>query len=333
MKNGQRSMFLQADRINYQIYHINTLDSMKEYGSNTMESPKKWLKLTLPCPEKMTEPVSDLMGILSGAGVDIHPVTATGKNDITGFFALDNTTADEIETRTKEELEPLFSIYNQSMPELTTEIIDDQDWATSWQQYFEVFEIIPGLVIKPSWENYSPNPRELVIEMDPGMAFGTGQHESTRMALLHISSTFANTAAIRSVLDVGTGTGILAMAAALYGADQVLAVDNDPEAVSVAQKNVANNKLEQKITVSGTPISDIRGPYDLICANIVHDVLVDMAPYLKGILSPGGKVILSGILGGTQEINIAQVYENEGMHLIHTEYENEWASLLLGTTS
>ena len=164
------------------------------------------------------------------------------------------------------------------------------------------------------------------------MAFGTGQHESTRMALLQMSSAFANTVdQIRTVLDVGTGTGILAMAAALYGADKILAVDNDPEAVSVAQKNVENNTLEQKITVSGTPLSDINGSFDLICANIVHDVLVDMAPYFKRILAPGGKVVLSGILGGAQEKNIANVYETEGMLLVHTEYENEWASLLLET--
>jgi len=307
---------------------------MKEYVSSIMESPKKWLKLTLPCPEKMTDSVSDLIGVLSGAGVDIHPLSATGKSDITGFFALEAITAGEVLERTKGELEPLFAIYNQPMPDVTTEIIDDQDWATSWQKYFEVFEIIPGLVIKPSWEHYSPSGQEHIIEMDPGMAFGTGQHESTRMALLHISSTFVNSeGTVRTVLDVGTGTGILAMAAALYGADQVLAVDNDPEAVSVAQKNVINNKLEQTINVSGIPITEIKGPYDLICANIVHDVLVDMAPEFKRILVPGGTVILSGILGGAQEINIEEVYVNEGMHLMCTEHENEWASLLFESSS
>jgi len=299
-----------------------------------MNSPKKWLKLTLPCPEMMTESIADLIGIISGAGVDIRPLADTGTNDITGFFALEDQSADHILQRTKDELAPIFAIYDYSLPELRTEIFDDQDWATSWQQYFEAVEIIPGLIIKPSWEQYRSGQEAQIIEMDPGMAFGTGQHESTRMALLLISSTMKDTdCPVETVLDVGTGTGILAMTAALYGADHVLAVDNDPQAVTVARKNILNNDLEQIIDAAEIPVASLPGPYDLICANIVHDVLVDMAPHFKRMLSPGGRVILSGILGGAQEENIEKVYVNEGMRIICTEHENEWASLLLQSTT
>jgi len=299
-----------------------------------MESPKKWLKLILSCPNKMTEAVSDLMVILSGAGVDIHPVPASGKNDITGFFPLESSPADDILNNVTREMKPLFAIYNQAMPGFTTEIIDDQDWAASWQQHFKTFEIVPGLVIKPSWEEYSPMTRQNVIQMDPGMAFGTGQHESTKMALLLISSSFANTGhGIKTVLDVGTGTGILAMAASLFGAEQVLAIDNDSDAVLVAQKNVMVNNLGAKVNVSGTPFTEIQGPFDLICANIVHDVLVEMAPDFKRLLAPGGLVVLSGILSGAQEKNIEKVYGANGIYLVRSEHDNEWASLLLKSTS
>ncbi len=299
-----------------------------------MNSSKNWLKLTLSCPEKMAEAVSDLMVVLSGSGVDIHPVEGTDINNITGFFSLEEKTAAEIRHNTASEFAALFTLYNQEAPKMTSEVIADQDWATSWQQFFKPVEIIPGLVIKPSWEEYIPTDRQHVIQMDPGMAFGTGQHESTQMALLLISTTLSQSSGnIKKILDVGTGTGILAMAAALLGGSGVLAIDNDPEAVSVAQGNVKKNNLDSKISVSGTPVTDIQDTYDLICANIVHDVLIAMTADISRLIAPGGRVVLSGILSGAQEKNIVQVYGASGMRLIRTEHDKEWAALLLEADS
>jgi ribosomal protein L11 methyltransferase len=296
---------------------------------------KKWLKLTIACPIAIVEPASDLMGVLSGSGVEIRPPADIDidTQEISGFFALNGgpQSAAEIVRRVTAEMEELFAIYNLVMPAPATELFDDQDWATSWQQFFSSFEIIPGLVIRPSWEKYTPRQGQQVLTMDPGMAFGTGQHASTRMALSLLASCFTdNKTAPRRMLDVGTGTGILAMAGALFGADQVMAVDNDPQAVEIAGHNIRANHLDLNIGVSGLPLADIQGSYDLICANIVHDVLVEMAPAIKKLLAEGGKVVLSGILSGWQEQNIEKVYGAVGLKTLDRQHQEEWAALLLG---
>jgi len=302
-----------------------------------MTTSKKWLKITLPCPDQLTEAVSDLIGVLSGVGVEIHPVGQNGLNEISGFFECENSsdtpgekTTANLTKKVSEELEKLFTLYNMKLPQSTTEIIDDQEWATSWQQYFKAVEIVPGLVIKPSWETFTAAQNQHVLEMDPGMAFGTGQHESTRLALSLISSCFKNGKnRIASVLDVGTGTGILAMAAAVFGAQKVTAIDNDPEAVSVAGSNVRQNRLNEKIVLSGSLLADIHGAFDLICANIVHDVLVDMAPEFKRLLIPGGHVVLAGILSGDQVKSIIRAYGKYGMQMVETRNEGDWTGILL----
>jgi ribosomal protein L11 methyltransferase len=132
---------------------------------------------------------------------------------------------------------------------------------------------------------------------------------------------------------VGTGTGILAMAAAVYGADQIMAIDNDPEAVTVASHNVNVNHFDWNVGISTRPLDDLEGPYDLICANIIHDVLVDMAPTITRLAAQNSHIILAGILNGKQEENIATVYQDNGMHLVRAEHDDEWAALLLEKSS
>ena len=160
------------------------------------------------------------------------------------------------------------------------------------------------------------------------MAFGTGQHASTRMALSLLSKSI-QAATPAQVLDVGTGTGILAMAAALFGAGRVVAVDNDPDAVTVARENIEKNRLDEKIEVSTTPVAQIQGAYQLVCANIVHDVLVEMAPVLTGLTASGGHLVLAGILSGDQEDHIIAVYRDLGFQLHDRQYQEEWVALLL----
>jgi len=279
------------------------------------------------------------MGVMSGVGVDIQPENSSNKQLITAFFGLneDNSAAafdkaaSETLQKVTRELEKLFAIYNLILDEPETKIIDDEDWATSWKQFFSTMEIVPGLVIKPSWEKYTPDANQHVITMDPGMAFGTGQHASTKLALTLMASCFDTTHSKKPSrgLDIGTGTGILAMAAAAYGADQIMAIDNDPEAVTVAEQNVHANHFDWNIGVSTRSLEDLEGPYDFICANIVHDVLVDMASIIKRLANKDCHIILSGILIGEQEKNIEQVYQQNNMQLVRSEHEKEWTAMLL----
>ncbi len=294
---------------------------------NDQTSPK-WLKISLNCPETVLEAISDLIGVVSGSGVEQTPVR-NGKSAVTGFFRLDQgKSREQILDLLEKEITPLFQLYTLTPPEPVCSTIEDEDWSTSWKQFFKPFAIIPGLIIKPSWESYEGRPDEQVIEMDPGMAFGTGRHGSTKLALGFIHDCFQDNPP-KNVLDVGTGTGILAMAAVLFGAEQVVAIDNDLEAVRVATENIANNKLQQKVNTSATELADISGSFDLICANIVHDVLVDMAPTIARLLSPGGRLVLAGILRGSQEENIIDIYREMNINLLKTANEDEWASLLL----
>lgn len=303
-----------------------------------MNSSVKWLKITVSCPAEAAEAVSDLIWVLSGVGVEIRPLAGQTANSITGFFSLGETADREQPAsavsqwmeRLSADLSRLYGLYNLDPPVLTTEIIDDRDWATSWQQFFSAFEIIPGLVIKPSWEEGTYEDRK-VITMDPGMAFGTGQHASTRLALSFLASCFTSPAggSPKKMLDVGTGTGILAMAAALFGADQVMAIDHDPEAVRIAMHNVRTNRLDWNIGVSDRPLTEVQGRYDLICANIVHDVLVEMAPDLKRLLDENGRLVLSGILRGKQERHLEEVFAANNLKLVCTDHEEEWVAMYL----
>ena len=160
---------------------------------------RQWLKITLLCPLPLLDSATDLMGVLSGAGVEQSPETESGAL-ISGFFQLGEKTsdphlqtesADNILARVEEQMTELFALYGCVPEKPAVTLLADQDWATSWQQYFKPFEIVPGLVIKPSWETYPHEPGQHVIEMDPGMAFGTGQHASTRMALALIKQSMA----------------------------------------------------------------------------------------------------------------------------------------------
>ncbi|MGB5687287.1 MAG: 50S ribosomal protein L11 methyltransferase [Candidatus Electrothrix sp.] len=290
-----------------------------------------WLKTSLDCPEITLEAVVDLLGVLSGSAVEQTPVK-DGQSLINGFFCLNGedreAEQDDVLERLEQELTKLFALYELKAPKPTCSLLADEDWATSWQQFFTPFAIIPGLVIKPSWEEYVPAAGEQVIEMDPGMAFGTGQHASTKLALGLIRSCFDSRGG-EKVLDIGTGTGILAMGAALFGAEQVIAIDNDPESVRVAGENIAHNTLAGKITVSGDALDDLTGSFDLVCANIIHDVLVAMAPAIAALVAEKGAVVLAGILQGEQEKNIIKLYETLGLSLQEARYEEEWVSLFL----
>jgi len=303
------------------------------------ETTKKWLAVTVPCPGNISEAVADHLGVMTGSGVEIRPLDSSQIQKVTGFFLLGEIDSEEkIETaavkilaRVTDELEELFGIYTLTLPDLETSTFADQDWATSWQQFFTTVEIIPGLIIKPSWEEYTPQPGQKVITMDPGMAFGTGQHASTKLALSLIAACFKSAAESRPgrVLDIGTGTGILAMATALFGADEIMAVDNDPEAVTVATHNARVNQLDWNIGISTRPLDEVQGKFDLICANIIHDVLVEMAPAISRLAAHDSAVVLAGILTGEQETNIRHVYLKHGLEFVRAEHEEEWAALLL----
>jgi ribosomal protein L11 methyltransferase len=289
----------------------------------------KWLKITIKTDPLLVEPISDfLIGVIE-AGEETGARDELLYGTVNGYLQKENLNPDEVDTillRVSTYLAELADIFNVPMPALSSSMIDEEDWGKNWKEHFKPFTIVPGLVIAPTWEKYQPNDGEVVITMDPGMAFGTGHHATTSLSLEFIRETLAKKSGL-TLLDVGTGTGILGMAAVLFGAGAVLGIDNDPEAVSAAEENVRRNALQESMQVSLAPLASLTEPYGIVVANIVHDVLIGMADELAQLLAGDGTLILSGILAGEQVENIISVFTAKGLQLSEQKIREEWAAL------
>ncbi len=211
--------------------------------------------------------------------------------------------------------------------ELTLSGIREEDWANSWKKYFKPIKIGKKLVIVPSWEKYEPATCETVIKIDPGMAFGTGTHETTCLCANMIENYVKSG---DKVLDVGTGSGILAIAAAKMGACLVNAYDIDPIAVKVAKENCSiNNCTNINCEVSDLldNVKSVDGGYDFVSANIVADIIVRMAPNISKFIKTKGLLAVSGIID-TQSDRVKKSLENYGFQLLELTAQNDWNAML-----
>lgn len=292
-------------------------------------SANKWLKITIETDPLLVEPISDfLVGVIE-AGVETGAVDEPNFGILTCYVQKANPEPKEVAeivAKISSYLIELAEVFSVPTPQLTSSLFDEEDWSSTWKEHFKPFVIVPGLVIAPTWEEYRSNPGEAVITMDPGMAFGTGHHATTSLSLELLRCTLIAGSTMR-VLDVGTGTGILGMAAMLFGASSVLAIDNDPEAVAAATDNVRRNVQSDRMQVSPTPLGELSGQYQVVVANIVHDVLLDLAEDLTRLTAEKGFLILSGILVGGQVASIVKAFSGKGFTLLGTEERKEWAAL------
>jgi ribosomal protein L11 methyltransferase len=289
-----------------------------------------WLELTQEVDEETAEAVVELLSryCLGSAVVEQQVGTedsgqplATPITLIRAYLA----PADEqVETllRIQQGLWHLGQI--QPLPDLQMMPLEDKDWERAWQEHYHVLRIGRRVVIRPSWRDYEPQPDDLVITLDPGMAFGTGLHPSTRLCVLALED------AVRpgmSVLDMGTGSGILAIAAAHLGADHVLGVDTDPIAVKAATENVLANGLRNRIDVKEGSLSAVAESFDLIVVNILANVILEMLTQdLAARLRPGGQIIAAGILD-TQSDDVVKAMSFQGLRLVETRQEKDWVML------
>lgn len=210
--------------------------------------------------------------------------------------------------------------------------IQDEDWANAWKAFWDVTPVTPQLTIQPSWIPYSPkSPEEKVIILDPGAAFGTGAHDTTRLMLQGIDTlaTRHGDLSQQLVLDVGTGSGILAIACAKLGCRQVVGIDVDPVSVEVAQENAERNQVADKTTFSDTPLDALcRTPQDIILMNITANVILPLLPEAVGRLALGGSLLLSGFVGHQVDL-VREAVESYGLH-VETIWHNgnDWHALL-----
>jgi ribosomal protein L11 methyltransferase len=202
--------------------------------------------------------------------------------------------------------------------------IADEDWSESWKQGLGPLEVGRAFV-RPSWVDAPVPPGMVEIVLDPGMAFGTGTHPTTSLCLAALSDLLAARPGA-SVLDVGTGSGLLAIAAAKLGAGRVAANDNDPVAVEVARENAERNGATLELT--GANVGEIAGAFDLVVANILANTLVELAPDVAARVAPGGTVLLAGILV-PQEDEVRAAYVAEGLRPTLERRDGEWSLLAL----
>ena len=204
--------------------------------------------------------------------------------------------------------------------------VADEDWAETWKEFFHTEKIGARTVIKPTWEEYEAKAGEIVVELDPGAAFGTGQHATTSLCIRALEDLVRPG---MTVFDVGTGSGVLAIVAAKLGAKRVEAVDFDPVAVRVARENVRQNGAEDIVhTERSDLLKSVAGEADLIIANIIADIIVRLFGEVKGSLAAGGTMLLSGII----EDRLADVVEASGRHgfsVEKIEQEKGWAAVIV----
>lgn len=213
----------------------------------------------------------------------------------------------------------------------TVTVVEDQDWYKGWKEGFGPFSVY-DLYICPPWksEECKPGPDDKFILMDPGEAFGTGDHDSTVMVIgmLREWASGQDDIGRRRVLDLGTGTGILSVAAYQYGARDITAVDVERKAVESAGRNFALNGMVGKVRLMPGSIADAGTGYDLVLANIFQEVLIDVMPGIATALSPGGKAIISGLLSG-QEDKVMSVAVKCGLRQAEKAVRNGWVCLML----
>jgi ribosomal protein L11 methyltransferase len=304
-------------------------------SDQTKESPA-WLELAVECDSEAVEPVSELFarhGYNQGVVIeeaftqdqdgDNLTVDPTRPVIVRTFVAEADASPDTIATIHQ----ALWHLSRMRyVGELRVTRRREEDWANAWKAHFSVHRIGRHVTVRAPWHDYAPQPDEVVVELDPGMAFGTGLHPSTRLTMLALENALLPG---DTVLDVGAGSGILGIAAALLGASRVDGVDIEPVAVRSARENIARNGVADRVRIeagSVGPGAPFTGEYDLVLANIIARILIELAPHLAAATKPGGTLVLAGIIQ-PREAEVAATFDALGLARAGRDQMDDWVSL------
>ena len=301
-------------------------------------SDLKWLELSVSAPPEFVEPLSHIFYRYGHGGVALEQQG--------GFNPDEGETASETAWVTLKTYLPINESTDERrnlidvgvrlvahvgpVTELVARTVDEDEWQNSWKEHFHVLRVGRRLVVKPTWREYDPRPTDVVIVLDPGMAFGTGHHPTTRSCLEQLERLVAPGA---SVLDFGCGSGILSIAASKLGASSVLGVEADSSAVRVAKQNARENGVQHNVlVVEGTlPRPEARpGAFDVAVANISAKVVSEASTELVKAVKPGGVVIASGIILDNKAV-VERSMAAAGAALADTIVDGDWVTLVYST--
>lgn len=299
-----------------------------------------WLELSVPADIEAVEAVAEILGRGAPAGTSVEPafelvdeglrarVDPTRPAIVRAYLpAGDREAATRLAAEAAEALGHLQAFGLRPIGELTTRIVHEADWAEAWKAHFPVLRVGRRLVIRPTWRRHHRQPGDVVLALDPGMAFGTGLHPTTRLCLAAMES-LADRGLLSDarVLDVGCGSGILAIAALKLGARAALGVDTDPIAISATRANAARNQLARRLRAREGTLPSGSGPNDVVLANLIASVLIDLAPLLRDEVRPGGALLASGIFVD-READVRAAFGRVGLDVIDRTVEGEWVAL------
>jgi len=289
-----------------------------------------WIELNVTLDPNDADAAANFL-IESGSSGIVEDASPDKKRIVLTAYFEKNDAFSGVQQKIRTYLDGLYALKDPGVsppPEVRINRIPDEDWNKKWKSFFEPVKVTGRIVIKPSWRKYRQKENEIIIELDPGMAFGTGTHPSTGMclqALEEICPGLARTAA-PGLLDVGTGSGILAIAGALLGIPKAIAIDIDYQAVQCAIKNAGRNRVADRIDFSTRPLKKITGVFPVVLANILPHILIDMKADLCDRLAPGGYLVLSGILQ-TKAAEVTAAFSDR--LAVHRKIEKEaWSCLV-----
>jgi ribosomal protein L11 methyltransferase len=304
-----------------------------------------WLELSVAADHEAVEAVSEILSRYAPGGTSVEPafelvdeglaarLDATRPAIVRAYLPVrDSAAVRRAIDETTVALGHLQAFDLRPIGELETRLVHESDWAEAWKAHFPVLRVGHSIVIRPTWRRHRRAPGDVVLALDPGMAFGTGLHPTTRLCLAGLERLADGPTGIGRTLDLGCGSGILAIAAARLGAADVLALDTDPIAVDATRANARRNGLARRIQVRQGSLPTGAEPFDLILANLIASVLVRLAEGLAAELRPphggsgGGRLLASGIFVD-REPEVREAFAEAGMRVVQADREGEWVVL------
>ncbi|MBI3747325.1 MAG: 50S ribosomal protein L11 methyltransferase [Chloroflexi bacterium] len=299
-----------------------------------------WLELAVDADVEAVEAVSEILGRAAPGGTSVEPafelvdeglgarLDPSRPATVRAYLpARDRAAAERAAAGVAETLGHLRAFGLRPIGELRTRLVHEADWAEAWKAYFPVLRVGRRLVIRPTWRRHRREPDDVVLALDPGMAFGTGLHPTTRLCLAALEG-LADQGIVAGgrVLDVGCGSGILAIAALKLGAASALGVDTDPIAVEATLANARRNRVVRRLRARQGSLPSAATGFDLVLANLIAGVLVPLAPLLRDELRPGGTLVASGIfIDREAEVQIS--LEAAGLAVVGRRDEGDWVAL------